>query len=163
MKKIGCLFLIGLLLTGCSAAETFETIGPVQHVQNEVPVMADVELSLPESAVVQTIAGQDAVYECDGYMLLLQTLSSGDFKTTVQTLSGFLPEHLTIIQTGADGIKRYDWVWTAAGEEGDVLGRASVLDDGNYHYCLCVVAPVDQSTALSETWSQLFGSFGIQQ
>ena len=113
--------------------------------------------------MAQTFGGGDVMYDCDGYILLLQTFSSGDLTATVQNLSGFSPEQLTVIKTASDTTKRYDWVWTAAGEEGEVLGRASILDDGNYHYCLCTIAPADQSTVLSEEWSNLFGSFRLEQ
>lgn len=162
MKKVLLFFVCMLLLTGC-AAETFETLGQIQHVQQSVPTMASVQLSLPESAVAQTFGSEDMMYDCDGYILLLQTFSSGDLTATAMALSGFSPERLTVIQTGSEGIKRYDWVWTAAGSEGDVLGRAAVLDDGNYHYCLCTIASASLSTDLAEEWGALFGSFVLTQ
>ena len=162
--KITVLFLsVLMLLSGCSAAETFETIGPVQHLQGTSPEMAAVTLALPETAVAQTFGGEETVYECDGYTILLQTLSSGNLTATVQSLSGFSPEQLTVIKTGGDDLKRYDWVWTAAGEEGDILGRASILDDGDYHYCLCVFTLANQSAKLSEEWNDLFSSFRLQR
>ena len=163
MKRFLSLFVCILLLTGCASAETFETLGQIQHVQQSVPAMASVQVSLPESAVAQTIGSEDMMYDCDGYILLLQTFSSGDLTATAMALSGFSPERLTVIQTGSEELKRYDWVWTASGSEGDVLGRAAVLDDGNYHYCLCTIASAALSTDLAEEWGELFGSFVLTQ
>ena len=163
MKKM-MILLLCLALAGCSAVETFETLGPIQHIQNSPPALATVQLSLPDSAVAQTFgSGTDAMYDCDSYVVLLQTFSSGDFASTVHALSGFAPNKLTVMESSFADTKRYDWVWTAAGEEGEVLCRASVLDDGNYHYCLCTVAPADQAGDLSAEWNRLFSSFRLEQ
>lgn len=160
MKKLLLLLLLCPMLAGCSAADVFETLGPVQHQQDYTPVMANVQLSLPESAAAQTFGGgTDTMYDCEGYTLVMQTFSSGDFTGTVRSLSGFSPEKLTVMESRAGEVKRYDWVWTAAGEEGDMICRASVLDDGNYHYCLYTLAPAQSAGALTEEWNALFASF----
>lgn len=160
MKNIFLFFLVGLLMTGCSAADTFETLGPIQHQPDALPTMASVQLSLPESASEQTFGGSpDTVYECAGYTLVLQTLAAGDFNRTVRTLSGFSPEKLTVMESTMEQGKRYDWVWTAVGESGDLVCRASVLDDGNYHYCIYTLAPAQSAGTLAEEWNTLFASF----
>lgn len=161
MKKIWLFFLIGFLLTGCSASETFETLGQIQHQPDHIPTMGSVQLSLPGSATEQTFGGSDTVYECAGYTLVLQTLSAGDFDRTVHTLSGFSMEKLTVMESAIEKGKRYDWVWTAAGESGDVVCRASVLDDGNYHYCIYTLAPAQSAGNLAEEWNVLFASFSL--
>ena len=164
MRKIMTLLVFCSMLSACSKAETFETLGQIQHQQTLAPALATVQLSLPDSAAAQTFgSGMEGMYDCDGYTVLVQTFSSGDFTSTVQNLSGFSPDKLTVMESSVADVKRYDWVWTAAGEEGDMLCRASVLDDGNYHYCLCTVAPADQAGALSAEWSRLFGSFRLEQ
>lgn len=160
MKKCLILFLLSLMLAGCSAAETFETLGQIQHQPDITPMAATVQLSVPESAVVETFgSGSDTAYDCQGYTLVLQTFSSGDFSGTVRKLSGFSPEKLTVMESSMGQTKRYDWVWTAAGENGDVLCRASVLDDGNYHYCLYTMASAQDAGALAGEWNELFSSF----
>lgn len=160
MKKILLLILVVFVMTGCSAAETFETLGQIQHQQDALPTMASIQLSLPESAAEQTFGGgSDTVYECEGYTLVLQTLVAGDFDRTVRTLSGFSPEKLTVMESMMEQGKRYDWVWTAAGESGDLVCRASVLDDGNYHYCIYTLAPAQSAGTLAEEWNTLFSSF----
>ncbi len=164
MKKCWCLIVLAcLLLTACGSAETFETLGPVQHQPEAAPVLGSVVLSLPESAVAEVFGGtEETVYDCGGYTLVLQTLSSGDFRSTMQSLSGFLPENSTVMESQTGNTKRYDWVWTAAGEEGELICRASVLDDGNYHYCITAMAPAQKAGALSEDWNRLFGSFALE-
>ena len=80
----------------------------------------------------------------------------------MKTVSGFEPERLTILKTGRGGVSRYDFVWTAAGEEGEQVGRAAVLDDGRYHYVLTVQADAARSGELTETWNQLFSGFSLE-
>ena len=163
MRKIVLCFLVLLFLTGCGAEDVFETLGPVSHQPDQLPAMASLQLTLPETASLQTFgSGSDKLYECDGYTLVLQTLDGGDFARTVRTLSGFLPEKLTIMETTAQG-RRYDWSWTAAGESGELICRAAVLDDGNYHYCLTVFAPASSGGALAAQWTALFASFGLDE
>lgn len=160
MKKIVVLLILCVLLTGCSAAETFETLGQIQHQSVDAPVQATVQLSLPESATACVFAGgEERLYDCDGYFLELQTISSGDLQSTLQQLSGYCPEKLTVIESRVGEIKRYDWVWTAAGEDGDMICRAAVLDDGNYHYCLSTMASAQSAGTLMDEWNRLFASF----
>lgn len=162
MRKLILLLAAMLLLSGCAATETFETLGPILHQSEEFPAMATVELSLPDSASTQTFSGgTDVLYECDGYTLLRQTLSSGDLHSTIRTLSGFSPENLTVLESGDASVKRYDWVWTAMGDSGDLVCRAAVLDDGNYHYCICVMAPAADAGVLNPEWNRLFSSFRL--
>jgi hypothetical protein len=118
---------------------------------------------LPEDAAVETFAGEEiGVYDCGEYAVVLQTVPSGNFDSTVKSVSGFAPDQLTVLESRMDGVRRYDWVWTAAAEVGDVLCRAAVLDDGKYHYCLSVIAPAGKAGALTQTWNQLFGSFRLE-
>ena len=58
--------------------------------------------------------------------------------------------------------KRYDLVWTAAGEEGDILCRAAVIDDGHYHYCLTAMVEAAQANAVQSTWNDLFASYCLE-
>ena len=76
----------------------------------------------------------------------------------VKTLTGKPSEELQIIKTVHDTHDRYDFVWTAAGEEGLQLGRACILDDGNYHYTLSTLAQEQASGALQKTFSDMYDS-----
>ena len=65
------------------------------------------------------------------------------------------------VETFEKGFHRWDWVWTAAGEGGDAVGRAAVLDDGVYHYCVSVMAEAGEAGALETQWSALMGSIEV--
>ena len=162
MKKIVGVLLCSLLMTGCQATQTFETLGPVQHQMEAAPAIAEVLLSLPETADTAVFQNQgDTLYYCEGYTLSVQTFASGDMVATIKALSGFSPEKLTVMETAAGAHKRYDWVWTATGEGGDVLCRSAVLDDGSYHYCVTAMAPAQQAGELTAEWNTLFRSFDL--
>ena len=64
-------------------------------------------------------------------------------------------------ETAQDGAKRYDFVWASAGENGDQLGRAVILDDGNYHYCLSVLRDADTTEKSQIVWRDVFDSFKL--
>ena len=162
MKKLILVLLCSFLMTGCQATQTFETLGQVQHEMDVAPAMAEVYLSLPETADTAVFQEQgNTLYHCDGYTLTVQTFASGDMVATIKSLSGFSPERLTVLETAAGEHQRYDWVWTATGEGGDVLCRAAVLDDGNYHYVLTSSVEEDQALTHSEALQGIFRSFQL--
>lgn len=158
MKKAVWFLALALVLSGCSAP-VYETLGNVVHVGQMDATPRQIVLSLPADAAVLTASGTDMLYNCSDYTMSLQTLPAGDFAATVRTLSGYEPSQLTVLQSQCADHSRCDWVWVAAGEEGDVLCRAAVLDDGNYHYSLCVFADADAAADLTDTWNDLFHSF----
>lgn len=156
MKKLCCLLVFVLFLTGCQATPTFEIMEDVYAPQPQ-NAPRRVELSLAEDAEV--IAGSSGkLYLCDGYEVTVETLVSGDVSATVQQLTGFATDALTMLQTGTSELRRYECAWTAAGENGDAVGRAVVLDDGQYHYCVTVMAQAENAGALTETWQNLLNS-----
>ena len=158
MKKLVCMLFACLLLVGCGAKETFEVIS--DGYESPVAEPRQVVCRLPEEATAQTIQSDyGQLYFCDGYEIALQTMPSGDLDKTLRELTGFGKEDITVISTGTENTSRYDLVWTAAGEGGDMVGRAAVLDDGNYHYCMTVMASQENAATLRETWRSLFESF----
>ena len=155
MKKACFLLVFVLFLTGCQASPTFETVQDVYGPSQSAP--RQIALDLPED--VQTVAGDSGkLYLCEGYDITVQTLSSGDLDRTVQQLTGYATDALTVMQTAVSGVDRYECVWTAAGENGDAVGRAVVLDDGQYHYCVTVMTQADGTGELSGAWQELLGS-----
>lgn len=161
MKKCVFLLICCLLLTACASEETFETISD-EFVLDAVSPVREVVLTLPEEAVVpvsQTDTG--ALYHCDGYELMLQTLPGGDLDATVRDLTGFSREDTALVQTAPGDYKRYDLVWTSMGEDGEQVGRAAILDDGNYHYVLTVLADADSAGQCGGAWEDLFSSFAL--
>lgn len=162
MKKWWILLTTALLLTGCAKAETFE------KVDDELlePVMAEageISLALPEGAAAQTmLTGEgDKLYFCEDYTVTVQTMARGDLHRTIKNLCGFDREGLKVVETGTDGLRCWDWVWTAVGEGGDAIGRAAVIDDGKYHYCVTVMADAGLAGALEGEWTALLQSFAV--
>ena len=162
MKKVGVLILaILVILCGCSAQGDYESVSDVLG-QQEPAIPKQVHLRLPEDAAAQVIAGDaGTLYLCDGYEVTVQTLSGGDLQRTLRELTGYDQAHLTVLETPQTIGMRYDFVWSAAGEAGDMVARAAVLDDGNYHYCLTVMAAADVSGSLNDAWREIFGTYGL--
>ena len=161
MKKYLWMLLPVLLLCGCTSQETMETVSD----ELVLPVMAqprDVSVELPgETAlpVVENDAGR--IYLCDAYEIVLQTMDGGDLSRTLQTLSGMERDQLTLMETMSEGVTRYEFVWTSAGEQGEQLGRGVILDDGDYHYCLSVLRNAEKTEKSQINWNQVFQSFHL--
>lgn len=160
MKKFWIFLFVSVLLTGCATQETFETVTD-EYVQPVASVMRQAALLLPEDAAVNVMQNEDAgtIYFCDGYTLTLQTMESGDLNRTVCATTGYDKDRLRILETMSSDFKRYDFVWTAAGEGEDQVGRGAVLDDGSYHYVLTCMTGASQAEALQEQWQSIFASF----
>lgn len=160
MKKWWLLLMICAMLSGCGAEETFETVSDeileVAAVQRQILV----ELP-PEAAAPASESDAGTIYICDGYEIMLQTLTGGDLDATLRTVSGYGREELTVVESRQGDYKRYDLVWACAGEEGERIGRGAVLDDGNYHYVLCVLSDADRVQEYEEVWSALFSSYSL--
>lgn len=153
MKTFWIWALLPLVFTGCAAQETFETIADEQV----LPVMAqprEIAVQLPEEAAVPVLENEEQqVYLCEDYEIIIETMASGDLSGTVRALSGYEKEQLTVMETQWQEVGRYEFVWAAAGEEGDRLGRAVILDDGNYHYCMTLLRDADSKMDPEEVFS----------
>lgn len=161
--KIGCLLMVlGLCLCGCGAQETMETVADV-WVQETMEPPRQIAVRLPDEAVTPVLqSDSEQVYLCEDYQLILETCPAGDLDATVQKLTGFPKRALTVMQTCRDGIERYDFVWTTAEEQGQMLGRAAILDDGKYHYCLSVLRSADDTRKTQIVWRDVFESFTLK-
>lgn len=161
MKKLWIVLPVVLLLCGCDAKQTFETLTDSLLQPSVEP--QSVELALPQEAATQ-VMGSDTegeIYLCDGYTLTVQTFSSGDLDGTLRELTGRDQDQLTVLKTQQVNAKCYETVWSAAGETGDQIGRLKVLDDGNYHYAVTVMADADLAGQLSDAWQTMFASFSL--
>lgn len=162
MKK--CLLflaLLALLLTGCGAKETFETVSDVYAPEEAAP-MQQIVLNLTDSAAAQTMeCDGNRLYFCDGYTVTVQTLTAGDLDRTLREITGFSRQTLRPVETATGELRRYDCVWTAAGETEEQVGRAAVLDDGNYHYAVTVMADASAAGDLAGQWQTLLDSFRV--
>lgn len=162
MKKVCLILTMALLLCGCGAQPTFETIGNVFDSQQSVQAKK-ISVLLPADAAETVMAGSSGrLYFCDGYEVMAETLPAGDVSMTLKTVTGYADGALTVVETSVSEIKRYECAWTAAGEAGDQVGRAVLLDDGSYHYVLSVMAPAQEAGSLQNVWEELFASFTLQ-
>lgn len=161
MKKSVWILMLALALTGCAAEETFETISD----EPVLPVMAqprEITVELPGEAALPTMESDSGrAYLCRDYEIYIQTMAGGDLDATVRSLSGYGRDDLTVMETSQDGLKRWEFVWTCAGEKGDRLGRAVVLDDGSYHYTLAILRDEDTTDNSQVVWNDIFSSFGV--
>ena len=156
--KVLCVLLVLLLFSGCAVRETFETVSDWYY--EPVISASAIQVSLPgDAAVLASMDDSGSIYLCEGYTLCLQTFSSGDLDKTLRTVTGFGADRLQLIRTEQAGLKRYDFVWAAAGENGDQLCRGAILDDGNFHYTLSVMSDADKAGDFGEIWDGIFDSF----
>ena len=101
------------------------------------------------------------IYLCKDYEIIIQTLEAGDLDETIRTLSGYDRDSLTVMKTRVEGADRYDFVWATAGENGERLGRAVILDDGNYHYTMTVLKDAEATKKTQVVWRTVFESFSL--
>ena len=161
MKKCVLFLLILVLLTGCGSEATFETVAD-EWVQSAAAPVREILVTLPEEAAVSVSESEyGCLYQCDGYEIALQTLEAGDLDATLRTVTGYSRENLTVMETRLADIRRYDLVWSCMGEQGELVGRARVLDDGNYHYVLTVLAQADRAAELEGVIADLFRSYSL--
>lgn len=161
MKKMCILVALGLILSGCGAAETYETVAD-EMIQPAAAEPCEVWLSLPEDSVMPAMESEfGTIYICGDYDVAVLTLPAGDLDETLRTVSGFGMEDLTVVQTGSGELDRYEFVWTAAGELGQQIGRATIIDDGSYHYCLSATVNADLISEYQEVWNGIFESFKL--
>ena len=155
--------MAALLLCGCSTQQVLETVSDELLLSAAAP-QKTLSVKLPADAVSAAMAAEDGaqLYFCDGYVLTLQTAPAGDLDRTSRALCGYGRDRLTVMETKLGGMKRYDWTWTSAGEGGVQVGRAAVLDDGDHHYCMTVMADETGTGQLDSRWDALFASMGLK-
>lgn len=155
--------LFALVLTACGPEETpvFETVGQDAYLSQEKPAPGQMEVMIPEEAVSQTMAGGigGELYTWEDHSLQLQTLDGGDIRRTVEEVTGFDYDELTVMASQKGELMYYQTVWCTAGEEGTLLGRALIADDGNYHYCISLLSPEDSDSG--EVYDRLCASFSV--
>ncbi len=163
MKKTAVLLLpLVLVLTGCSSVSTFEILGNVYD--QDTPAQAEISLELPADASAQTVSGDTGtIYFCDGYEILVETVSGGDLSATLNALSGFDPQALTVMQTRQGTQQCYETAWSSAAENGFQTARTKILDDGAWHYCVTLLAPAEEVAALQAQWQAIMDSFCLDQ
>ena len=158
MKKWIVVLIFTLLLSGCKTQETYETVEDLIPAE---PVMTPQQfvVSLPEEAAAPTFqSDSQEIYLCRDYTISKEIFPSGDLEKTVTAVTGMSQQDLQMLKTIHETYDRYDFVWTAAGEEGLQVGRASLYDDGNFHYVLSTLASEETVGELRQEMQTLFDS-----
>ena len=161
MRKLWVLVMASVMLAGCAAETTMETMADEQVLSESV--MKEITMELPGEPVLpvmRTDTGE--IYICEDFEVSVETLPGGDLQRTVQMLTGFGMEDVTVMETTAGERTRYDLAWSAMGETGPEVGRAAVLCDGAYHYCLTVMTAEENAASCREMFNGLFESFTLE-
>lgn len=160
MRKQIILLVMIFVLSGCGTQDTFETVAD-EMVRSVMAQPREIWISVPEDSAMPAMESENGcVYICKDYEVAVQTLESGDLNATVQLVSGFDRNRLTVLKTNQDGADRYDFVWTCAGE-GQQLGRAAILDDGSYHYVVSATIDASLMEEYQQIWNGIFESFTL--
>ena len=159
MKKLLLLLVCGMIFAGCGAEQTMETVADEAAVQVSAEPR-EIYVALPDDTVLPAMdSDSGTMYFCKDYDISIQTMESGDLRKTVELVSGQNLDDLTIMETAVSDYVRYDFVWSAAGELGQQVCKASILDDGSYHYVLAVMGNADTAGEYGEIWSGIMDSF----
>ena len=162
MKKCVILLALMLLLSGCGSEPTLETIADEQ-LQSVSAKVQQVLVDLPVNAGVPVMQSEDgaALYLCDGFTVTVQTMEAGDLDKTLRSATGYGRQALELMETADEAGKRYQCVFAAAGEGQTQVGRASIIDDGSFHYVLTVLAPEQTAGAVAEQIQTVLDSFRV--
>lgn len=161
--KIITLILLLTLLTSCTKAEVYETVND-EAAQSVSAQPREIYFDLAQEPVLPAMESDSGtLYLCGDFDVVVHTCQGGDLQNTVREVSGFLPEELTLIQTGTGDVDRYEFVWTSAVDSGQQIGRATILDDGNYHYILSATVDAELIEEYQEIWNGIFESFQLSE
>lgn len=161
MRKLCVLLAMILALTGCAGTETFETVDDAV-VQSVMAQPKQIQLTLPEETVLPAMETDNStVYMCREFDVSVQTLDGGDLVKTIQTISGFSKEDLSVIETERAGLLCYEFVWSAAGELDEQVCRCMILDDGSYHYVVTAMVDADLAGEYQQMWNGMFETVAV--
>ena len=154
---------LALLLSGCAAQYTWETVDDTVPASAEASAPAcRLTLAAAEDVLEPVFSddGRTAVYEQkDGdYEITAQTMRAADRNDIVQRLSGFAPEQIEVVQTQRFGMPEYQFAWYASGEEGGRLCRADVLCDGDWCYAVTFSVKEECGSACDAAAERVFAS-----
>lgn len=149
--------LAAVLLAGCAQKPALETVNDVWTEPVAAPVMGQVQVIWPEDAAQTTMYEADGLQICVGedYELRCETVAGGDLNRTLKAITGFDRESLTVLSTTDAGVKRYESAWCTESEQGTLVGRTVILDDGAYHYTLSALVPQEQANGKNEGFATL--------
>lgn len=163
MKKFILFLLLCAFLSGCGN-QAWETVS--DQIETTTPKEPQkIKIALPNGAVQTSISldGDTAIYFCDGYTVCVAQRTAGDMAATLKWLTGLPEEELTVLETKEEGCTRYYCAWCCAGENGQQVCRAEILDDGNYHYTVSILCDDENAVGHQDEWEDVFQSFSLGQ
>lgn len=148
MKKCWIIPVVALLLSGCQAKPTFETIPDVCTETVSQPAQ-QITVDLPQEAQVPALQSEEGstLYFCEDYTVMAYTLPAGNMDETLRTATGYSKDALRTMQSYAPEGDCFVCAWTTAGEGEMLVGNARIIDDGSYHYVVTVLSPESRSGA----------------
>lgn len=159
MRKLA-IVLLALMLSGCTDA--YETVMDDHFVPERVEA-GTVSFLLPEQASVYTMEddAEAKLWLLEDYQISTYVHPSGDIESTIRTLTGYERNVIAPICLEMGNVTRYECTWTTADGEGQQMNRAMILDDGNYHYALCLQGSAEASADYADEWNQIMASVSI--
>jgi hypothetical protein len=117
------MILTALLLCGCAPEETFETVTDVA-VMMPLAQPREIRVSLPGEAAMPAVESDSGrLYLCEDYEICIQTLEGGDLSTTIQTVTGYDKEALTVMERLQDDLDRLGDDFQLAGQVCPLVNR----------------------------------------
>lgn len=161
MRKWWFLLMAALMLTGCSGPVDYETVSD-ELITGSIREASQITVVLPMGEDAVTVDSEGGtLWLCGDYTVCTQTLAGGDLERTLQTVTGRDMDSLTLVKLEQGEDTRYECVWVCAGENGEQMNRAVILDDGAYHYVLSLQGAAEQSGELAPVWKQITEQFGL--
>lgn len=161
IRVVIMLLLVFIMFGGCQKGEDLEVIAD-DWKETLVQEPAHVQFNVPDDVSLEVMSGNDwKVYQGDYYQILVQHYPSGDLDRTLKDICGYTKEDLTVIEITGEDIDKYLFGWSAVSEEGELVGRCAVLDDGRFHYCLSVLVNAEKSGELRGIIDSVFASYSI--
>lgn len=164
--KLACLLCVLLVLTGCSAIPTWETVEdmvpsvPASAWQEEAYV---IQAGLPAGAALTAESVGCKIYEAGDMEIETTTFLSSDLNSAVKRLSGYEADRVSILQTSRFGMPEYRFAWYSQTAEGGRLYQTDLVMDDAVCYAVVCSMPEDAGGSFTEEVRPVFAAFGLSE
>ena len=149
-----------MVLAGCSAAPTWETVEDISLPEIVQPAAYEIQMALPDGAELLWETDSGKQYQLNHMEIESIRYYASDLDAAVEYVSGFAADRLDILETSRFGMPEYRFAWCSQTEEGARLYRADLVMDGSTCYALICSAPEDAGEFHDQA-RQVFSSFGL--
>ena len=104
MKKLCVTAALVLMLSGCGAPESFETISDLYDEPPMQPAQQTSLLLAEEAVNIQREADGDRIFLCDDFCVMVQTFSSGDLDATIRSITGYPKDKLMVMERQSEDV-----------------------------------------------------------